>query len=349
MFNPLSNDLDECLTRTQTLWDSLRDQHIFLTGATGFFGCWLLETLLHANRQLHLNAEITILTRHPETLQNKAPHLASDPALHTLVGDIRSFPFPPGRFTHIIHAATESSVPLNTETPLVMFDTIVEGTRRCLEFAQQAGTTRFLFLSSGAIYGPQPLDVSHVAEDAPTGPNPLDPTSAYAEGKRAAELLCAIAARNSALQPVIARCFAFAGPYMKLDAHFAIGNFIADQLAGRPIRVSGDGTALRSYMYTTDLMVWLWTILFRGTPLCPYNVGSEHAVSIRELAQTVSETLTPRVEFEILGTPGPGPAQRYVPSTARAQQELGLRCEVPLSETIRRTQNWFLQKDKVSR
>jgi dTDP-glucose 4,6-dehydratase len=200
-----------------------------------------------------------------------------------------------------------------------------------------------MFLSSGAVYGPQSLEVDNVTEDSATGPDPLDSASAYAEGKRAAELLCSMAARNTRLEPKIARCFAFVGPYMKLDAHFAIGNFIRDQLHGNPIRVAGDGTALRSYMYAGDLMVWLWTILFRGAPMRAYNVGSEQPVSIRELAHAVSETLTPKVGVEVLGTPGP--AQRYVPSTARARQELGLSCEVPLHEAIRRTQRWFLKTD----
>ncbi len=134
---------------------------------------------------------------------------------------------------------------------------------------------------------------------------------------------------------------------MKLDAHFAIGNFIRDQLRGNPIRIAGDGTALRSYMYAGDLMVWLWTILFRGAPLRAYNVGSEQSVSIRELANTVAETLTPQVGVEVLGKPSSGPAQRYVPSTARARRELGLACDVPLPEAIRRTQRWFLNTDPI--
>lgn len=341
----LRDDLDDCLARTSELWSELRDQRVFITGATGFFGCWLLETLLWANRRLHLNARLTILTRNGETLKRKAPHLASDPALEILVGDVKTFNFPSGRFSHVIHAATESSVELNTENPRLMFDTIVEGTRRCLEFAQAAETHKLLFLSSGAVYGPQSPEVNHVTEDSTTGPDPLDSASAYAEGKRAAELLCSMASRNTHLEPKIARCFAFVGPYMKLDAHFAIGNFIRDQMHGNSIRVSGDGTALRSYMYAGDLMVWLWTILFRGAPMRAYNVGSEQSVSIRELAQAVAEALTPKVEVEVLGTQGSGPAQRYVPSTARARQELGLSCKVPLDEAIRRTQSWTLNTD----
>jgi dTDP-glucose 4,6-dehydratase len=294
---------------------------------------------------LQLNTRVTVLSRNPTALQDKAPHLAGDSAVEILAGDVKDFRFPPGSFSHVIHAATESSTQLNQKNPMQMFDTIVEGTRRCLDFALTAETRKLLFLSSGAVYGTQPPEIANISEDSTGGPNPLDAASAYAEGKRAAELLCSMASRGTGLEVKIARCFAFVGPYMKLDAHFAIGNFIRDQMRGGPIRVAGDGTALRSYMYAGELMVWLWTILFRGTLLRAYNVGSEQAVSIGELAHAVAEALDPKVEVEILGTPGEGPAQRYVPSTARVQRELGLTCRLPLCDAIRRTQRWFLVTD----
>jgi dTDP-glucose 4,6-dehydratase len=222
-----------------------------------------------------------------------------------------------------------------------MFDTIVEGTKHCLEFAKHAGARKFLFTSSGAVYGKQPSDLTHVPEDFTGSPDPLDPNSTYGEGKRSAELVCAMAAKSTGLEPKIARCFAFVGPYMKLDAHFAIGNFIRDRLEGSAIRVQGDGTPIRSYMYASDLMIWLWTILFRGQSSRAYNVGSEEGISIADLAREVSSAGDQRTPVHIAGIPVPGaPVARYVPSTARTQRELGLRCSVSLREAIERTIEW---------
>ncbi len=342
MANLLHDDLDGVLARTPGLWDELREGRVFITGGTGFFGCWILETLLWANDRLGLNVQATVLTRNPRAFKDKAPHLARHAAIRMLAGDVRNFSFPEGRFSHVIHAATQSSARLNREHPALMFNTIVEGTRRCLEFAIASGAGKLLLTSSGAVYGPQPPDIAHLPESYSGSPDALDPSSAYGEGKRAAEMLCALASQATSLETKIARCFAFAGPYMELDAHFAIGNFIRDQLSGGPIRVQGDGTPYRSYMYASDLMIWLWTILFRGKSGRAYNVGSEDAISIRDLAYAVADACSPRVNVEILGTPTAGaPAQRYVPSTARARLELGLTAEVPLRKTIQRTQSWF--------
>ncbi len=187
--------------------------------------------------------------------------------------------FPQGQFSHVIHAATEASAKLNGDAPLVMFDTIVDGTRRVLQFSLSHSVGRFLFVSSGAVYGNQPSHLTHISESFAGGPDPLDRASAYAEGKRAAELLCAVTASPS-LETTVARCFAFVGPYMQLDAHFAIGNFIADALGGGPVHVKGDGSPFRSYLYASDLAVWLWTMLFKGRSGRAYNVGSEDALSI---------------------------------------------------------------------
>lgn len=338
--NRLEVDLDEILARTEPLWQELRGQRLLITGATGFFGCWLLESFAWANRRLHLNAHAVGLSRHPGTLLQKAPHLAADSAITLHAANIRCDDFPDGRFSHIVHAATDASAALNRENPSAMFDTIVAGTRRTLELAATNPGCKFLFLSSGAVYGSQPPQIALLPECFAGGPDPLDPANAYAEGKRAAELLCAVA--PSATHIKIARCFAFVGPYMRLDAHFAIGNFLSDRLHQRPIQVKGDGSAVRSYLYASDLMVWLWTILFNGQRLRPYNVGSEEASNISTLAHEVNAVLPPAAPINIASAHQPNtPIHRYVPSTARAREELHLVAAVPLREAIRRTYAWF--------
>jgi dTDP-glucose 4,6-dehydratase len=163
--------------------------------------------------------------------------------------------------------------------------------------------------------------------------------SAYGEAKRAAEMLCALHA-GTTLHPIIARLFAFIGPYLPLDVNFAAGNFVRDALAGGPIKIAGDGTPYRSYLYASDLALWLWTLLVDGQSARPYNVGSPEAVSIRELADRVSRAAGGlRVEAARQAEPGAVP-ERYVPSVTRAEEELGLRVSVPLDDAIQRTLAW---------
>lgn len=337
--NPLDQDLEQILTLTSNLWEEIRGKRLFITGGTGFFGRWFLESFVYANQKLELGAEAVVLTRDLKSFKSQAPHLASNPAIKFHRGDIRHFTFPAGRFNHIIHAAATSAIAaFNREDPLVNFDTIVYGTRRALEFAASSGAEKLLFTSSGAIYGKQPPDMVRIPEDYSGAIDPMTQDSAYAEGKRAAEFLCAYFAKKRGLEIKVARCFSFVGPFLPLDVHYAIGNFIRDGLEGGPIQVNGDGTPHRSYLYTADLMVWLWTILFKGQSLYPYNVGSEDGLSISELAQLVAQSFGDKVKVIIAKSPaGDALPQRYVPSTERASKELGLKQTIDLKEALRRT------------
>jgi len=328
--------------RTAQGWQELRGQNLFITGGTGFFGCWLVESFCYANRLMQLGARATVLTRDPEAFARKCPHLADDSAVTLLQGDVRSFEFPAGEFRFVIHAATEAYARQAAEAPLEMLSTIVDGTKRTLEFAASHGTKAFLLTSSGAVYGRQPSKITHMAEAYLGGPDPLDSASAYAEGKRLAEQLCVQFARQFGIGCKIARCWAFCGPHLPLNEHFAIGNFIGDVLEGRPIEIKGDGTPRRSYLYTADLAVWLWTILFEAPQLVPINVGSARDVSILELAQIVAATLRPNAEIRVAHEAGPGILpSRYVPSVDRAREMLGLEEWTPLEEAIRRTAEWW--------
>jgi len=250
-------------------------ESLFLTGGTGFFGRWLTETFDYANRRLSLRARRLTLSRRglprPDYWQ----------------GDVRSFPFPPGRFRFLIHAALDAA-DLTTST---------EGTRHVARFTAQAGVDRWLFTSSGAAFHP----------DTPLG-------AAKVEAERAARTA------------VIARCYSFIGPYLPLDRTFAAGNFLLDKLARRPIRVQGDGSAVRSYLYAAELAVHLWTLLFTGIPGEVYEVGSRDPVSIAQLAALFDHP----VEF----LHRPVPQSVYLPRR-------GLLAEIPLADALARTERWY--------
>lgn len=341
MENYLKEDLDQILEHTEHLWDDIRGERIFITGGTGFIGTWLLESFAWANERLCLNACAHVLTRNPEAFFAKAPHLAASKSFRFQKGDVRSFVFPSGSFSHIIHAATEASAKMNIEYPLLMLDTIVEGTRRTLEFARQCRCNTFLLTSSGAVYGKQRPEVSHMPEDYVGAPDLSCSASAYGEGKRIAELLCTLYAEKYGIGTKIARCFAFVGPYLPLNVHFAVGNFIRDGLQGSAIRVLGNGAPYRSYLYASDLTEWLWTILFKGENCKPYNVGSERSISIADLATTVAECFQPSPQIHLAEKPVGGvPAPRYVPATGRAQKDLSLIERVSLEEALLRTIRW---------
>lgn len=340
-FSLFADDLERVLCKTRSGWEQLRGGRLFVTGGTGFFGKWLLETFLYANQSLDLGAEMVVLTRDPGRFAASMPHLADQPAIQFYAGDVRDFEFPAGEFSHVIHAATEASAQLNEQSPRLMYDVIVDGTQRVLDFARARNAQKLLLASSGAVYGPQPPGVTHVSEEFTGGPNPLSPSAAYGEGKRVAEMLCAMASRQHGLEVRIARCFAFVGPYLPLDIHFAVGNFLRDALKNQPIRVGGDGRPMRSYLYAADLAIWLWTILFHGQNCRPYNVGSDRAYSIREIAEAVAQLPESPLPVEIANpSPSSAPASYYVPSIERARTELGLEVEVDFAAAIARTYQW---------
>jgi dTDP-glucose 4,6-dehydratase len=240
----------------------------------------------------------------------------------------------------VIHAGAPVAAEYTPVQSRDVLDAIVGGTRRVLDWASRAGVQRVLFLSSGAVYGRQPSDLALCPEDYCGAPALDEARSAYGEGKRVAEFLCNSFANERALDAVMARGFTFVGPRLPLDGGFVIGNLIRDALRGGPLTITGDGTTIRSYLYGADLAIWLWTLLVRGVSARAYNVGSEQALSVNQLAQTVAALLGGRIE--IRGKPSPGvPPARYLPSTARAREELGLRQWISLADAIQRTAAWI--------
>lgn len=338
----LKEDLDYIFTETKSLWEEIRNNNIFISGGTGFFGKWLLQSFIKASLELNLNAKAVVLTRDFESFKLEVPSIANSPFVEFCTGNIKDFQFPEGEFSHIVHAAATSAKETYLgEDPLSKFDTIVVGTRHILDFAIKCGAKKFLLVSSGAVYG-RNIKREHISEEWCVAPLSFKVESVWGESKRCAEFLCSYYHKKYGLETKIVRCFSFVGPYLQLDIHYAIGNFIRDVLRGNQICVKSDGSAFRSYLYAADLVIWLWTILFKGKSCYPYNVGSENEISIKDLSYLVARCVDKSIKVNIEGkSSSVEEVDYYVPSTRRAREELGLKERIILEEAIRRTINYY--------
>jgi len=318
----------------------MKDQiRLLITGGTGFFGLALLR---YWKAQFASGADgplVTSLSRNPAGFAASHTEFLGLPWLRFAQGDICD----PGSlphgvaFTHVIHAAADSTRGPQL-SPLQRFDQIVNGTRNVLDLAVECKAKRFLLTSSGAVYGVQPADMDRMPEDWMGMPDPLNPNFAYGIAKRSAEHLCALYSNAFGLETVVARCFAFVGPDLPLDAHFAIGNFIRDALWNDSIIVNGDGTTKRSYLDQDDLADWLYRLLKQGRNCTAYNVGSANAISIENLAEVVRDTLSPSKKIQINYTSArPCELRRYIPDIQKITNELKLQHTITLSESIIRT------------
>lgn len=330
-------DLDEVAARLGPDEDALRDRTILVTGGTGFFGRWIVESLLHVEGRRRLGLRLVLLSRDVATARARFAHCRGSSVLTFVEGDVRSPPSMPVPIDLVLHGAASSDARSNRADPDGVVATIVDGTRAVLALARTGGASRVLFISSGAVYGEVGASRLLVDESTPSALDPLDPTATYGVAKACAEHLCALASRDESFEVPVARCFAFLGPLLPLDAHFAAGNFLRDALAGRAITIQGDGTSVRSYLYPTDLVVALVRVLVRGRGGRAYNVGSDVPVSIAELGETIADLGGTTVR--ILGRVDTTTAvrSRYVPDVTRLRSELAFDPAVSLRDAIART------------
>jgi nucleoside-diphosphate-sugar epimerase len=337
----IDKDLEYIFNKTTHFVNEFNGKSIFITGGTGFIGKWILEFLLYLINSKSFNFNVIVLSRNPDLFLNQYPHFRFT-NFQFIQGDIISFDY--NQLPHtdiIIHAATEANAKLNHEQPLHMIDTIVEGTRKVLDYAVRVKSIKVLYLSSGAVYGVQPNNLNGFPEDYCGGPNILLTSSAYAEAKRLAELSCVCYQKQHQLNITIARCFAFVGPYLPLDMHFAIGNFIGNGLKGEDIIIKGNGIPTRSYMYPTDLITWLLFLIINGESGQAYNVGSDEPISIIELARLVSKKF-PSTKVKVLNQVSPTDRnQNYIPDISKIKQELGVQLTIDLETAISKTIDFY--------
>jgi len=322
----------------------LNNSCVLITGASGFMGIWLTELFNYLIKMQKLNLKLVLLARDFTFAKREAQHLyEQNKNINIICDDIRSIHELPEDVEWIIHAAASPDLRVHNSQPIFASQTITQGTLTLLECAARLPKLKGLLnISSGYVYGYHTTK-ELITEKSFDGFDPSIFSVAYMEAKRYAESLCTLF-RNQFRLPIInVRPFSFVGPYQSVDAPWAVNNFINDMVNNQSIRIQGDGTAVRSYMYGADMAWWLLNMLLRGESGRSYNLGNPKAITLKELAEKIMHLSGNEIEINHSRALLKSKPSIFVPSVDLAQAEMGLRMQFDIDEALSRTIQWYKQ------
>lgn len=308
---------------------------LLVIGGTGFFGKSILDLFQRGGLAPWGVDHVIAMARQAERLRVDAPQLLSE-QVTLLSADIASVDALPAA-EYVIHAAASTDARNYLRQPLTERRNIQAGTLNYCRLARLAHRhSQIVFVSSGAVYGVQPAGLEQMPEeyaDADVASLP-DGKRDYAIAKRDAEQAIRELGHDGCAVS-IARCFAFVGQWLPRDQHFAIGNFIGDALAGRPVVVKARHRVYRSYMYADDLVEWLMTIAADAGTACPtFNVGSDQSIMMGPLAEMVAAACGQQAEVPAIDSEQ---VDRYVPAIRHGSERLGLTIKYDLRAALHET------------
>jgi UDP-glucuronate decarboxylase len=290
MRHPIVEEDMETILSADLPWEQLDGKAVLVTGANGFLPAYLVETLLYRNERLGRTATLVIgLVRNEEKARHRFSHYAGRDDLCFLVQDVSEPILSDVRADFIVHAASQASPKYYGTDPVGTLSANILGTYHLLQFARTCGAERFLFFSSGEVYGQVSADQIPTREDQYGYLDPMQVRTCYAESKRMGETMCISWAHQYGLSVSIVRPFHTYGPGMALDDGRVFADFVADLVAGRDIVMKSDGLAERAFCYLADAAAGFFTVLLKGQNCQVYNIGNDRAESsILELAQRLA-------------------------------------------------------------
>lgn len=336
----IREDCAEAIEQSVAKLDKLKNRKMYITGGTGFIGTWLAEVVAYLNDNHNFNTGLVLVARDTESFKEKAPHLALREDIQLISSDVKNISAIPEDVTYIVHAAATPDNRQHMSDPLSVMESITKGTGALLDSAEKlSGVRKILNISSGQIYGRQYGKGEKISENYVGALDCNAITSVYPEAKRYAETLCCAHWSLCKIPVVIARPFAFVGPYQNLDKPWAINNFIRDALMNNTIRIIGNGQPVRSYMYPSDMAYWLLRILIDGNPGVAYNVGSPDGITLKELAEKIKYYSNTKSEIIIKNMNDD--KSIFVPDDTLCRESFGLDIKVDIDETIKKSIRWF--------
>ncbi len=332
-------DLEFISDSLHELLPLLKNKTFFITGGSGFFGKWLTESLLYLSEKKDLDLKFIFLTRCKIKFIKANPSVIIRNNVNFIEGDLTDFILDDKSVDYVIHAASLPNNKNSKDWPKQHLESSIFGMKNLIDNCK--GIDSFLFVSSGAVYLESENIKSvdgflsfHESRDSFISEKYL-----YGSCKKTLENMLSIYSKDNNFKAKIARCFSFVGPYLPLNSNYAIGNFIQDALENRDISLNSDGMSVRSYMYMADLVVWLLTILVKGNDSQAYNVGSNDAISIKDLAKRIITITESRSKIKL--NYSNSQSSIYLPNINKTIQDLNLSINFSIDNAILKTFNWY--------
>ena len=334
----IESDLNFIFNKCINEFNSLSNKSILITGGTGFFGKWFLELIFYANKNYNTNILTTLITRNKTKFFLENPHYKNNKFLKIIQNDILDLKKINQKFDFLLHmAATSATETFNGETDAKKISTLSDGAKNIMEIAIENNISKILFTSSGVVYGSSSKDMKVESDEGSS--LDLEKRNGLAKGKILAEDIISDLSLKNNINYKIARCFSFVGPYLPLDIHYAIGNFINDAVFKDKILINGNGSPYRSYLYISDTLIWLIKLLVSNEEGI-FNVGSERRIQIIELANMVRDIIAPSkkviIQEQVIHE-GNFKRDIYLPNTEKIRNALGVQEWTSLEESINKT------------
>lgn len=347
--NPIINDDLRQVTLASLPWERLRNKTVLISGGAGFLASYVTKSLLAANRIYNLRIKVICLVRGIGGAESRLADFIDSRNLSIIKHDVNNSLLglvPRAEF--FIHSASQASPKYYGIDPVGTLLPNSVGTLNLLEHARYSNAEKFLFFSSGEVYG-VPVDPNKSINESDYGYlDPMNVRSCYAESKRIGETMCVAWSKQYGLDASIVRPFHTYGPGISLDDGRVFADFIADILAKRDIVLKSNGLARRPFCYLSDATIGFLTVLLKGKAAEAYNVGNPMAeVSMLDLANTISQLIPERavgVRFEVADTSSQylkSPIARSCPSIEKIKK-IGWIPTTSIEDGFRKTINSFL-------
>ena len=307
-------------------------QRVVITGAAGFIGSHLAETLLDRNYEvIGIDNLLTGSTANIAHLQNRD--------FTFIKHDITNYIYIEGPVDFVLHWASPASPIDYLELPIPTLKVGALGTHKALGLAK-AKNARFVLASTSEVYG-DPLE--HPQKETYWGNvNPIGPRGVYDEAKRFAEAMTVAYHRYHGLDTKIVRIFNTYGPRMRVNDGRAVPAFISQALRNEDVTVFGDGTQTRSFTYITDLVDGIIKLMLSDVN-DPVNIGNPREMTIEQIAKTIITMTGAKSKIVYRPLPTDDPRVRQ-PDITRARTLLKWEPKVTLEEGLVKTIDYFRTK-----